>query len=516
MAKNSYKKVIALGLDYSEFQGGIKECTDEMKKLDSEHKKLTAEMENTASGSEKLEEKTEYLTKKIELQGKKVELAKKKLDELKESENATEAQVRRATTAFNNESAELSKLTNELTDNAVAQSNVKKNAEMLAAVVVAVGAAALTCVKDVAEFSDELKTLSEQTGVAVETLQGWNYASSFVDTEFETMTSSLQKLEKAMANSPEAFNQLGVSITTSTGQMRNAESVFYDTIDALGGIRNETEKDQMAMQIFGRSATELTGVINAGSKGLRDYQNQATSLGIVLSSDEVDAAAQCKDAFDQLNATFEAAKMHIGAALAPALTAIANAVASIPAPVLATVVAVSSLVAVFVLAVTTIASVIKAFQTISGAIGLATATMNPQLLMITAIIAALALLAYAIKEIIQLYKEWKEAQNEVNKSSAAMSNAIRGGGGGSSRGTGHNATGTKNWQGGATWVGENGPEIVNLPPGSRIYNNNESKQFSSPTYNISMNVDITKLKSVNDVVDAVQGLGMSAGLGGAV
>lgn len=31
MANNSYKKVIALGLDYSEFQGGIKECKDEMK-----------------------------------------------------------------------------------------------------------------------------------------------------------------------------------------------------------------------------------------------------------------------------------------------------------------------------------------------------------------------------------------------------------------------------------------------------------------------------------------------------
>jgi hypothetical protein len=31
-----------------------------------------------------------------------------------------------------------------------------------------------------------------------------------------------------------------------------------------------------------------------------------------------------------------------------------------------------------------------------------------------------------------------------------------------------------------------------------------------------MNVDITKLKSVKDVVDAVQGLGMSASVGGLV
>ena len=54
MASGSYKKVIALGLDYSEFQGGIKECTEEMKKLDSEHKALSSEMDKTASSSDKL------------------------------------------------------------------------------------------------------------------------------------------------------------------------------------------------------------------------------------------------------------------------------------------------------------------------------------------------------------------------------------------------------------------------------------------------------------------------------
>lgn len=35
-------------------------------------------------------------------------------------------------------------------------------------------------------------------------------------------------------------------------------------------------------------------------------------------------------------------------------------------------------------------------------------------------------------------------------------------------GIGVNARGTDNWRGGETWVGEEGPEIVNLPPGSRV------------------------------------------------
>lgn len=37
-----------------------------------------------------------------------------------------------------------------------------------------------------------------------------------------------------------------------------------------------------------------------------------------------------------------------------------------------------------------------------------------------------------------------------------------------------NAAGTRNWRGGLTWVGEQGPELVNLPSGSDVYSNRES------------------------------------------
>ena len=439
---------------------------------------------------------------------------------MKNSENATEAQVRKATIAFNNETAELNRLNNELVDTNVKQSNVQQSAAALVAVITAVGAAAASCVTDVMAYADELETLSSQTGVAVETLQAWDYASELIDTDFDTMTSSLAKLTKSMTTAPDAFKQLGVKITDASGNFRSAEDVFYDTIDALGKVKNETEKDQLAMQIFGKSATELTGVIEAGSKGLESYKQEAEALGLILSDDEVQAASEAQDAFDRLNKSFEVAKMKIGAELAPVVTVIANAIAQIPAPVLATVAAIASLIAIIATAIVTIGSIVKAFNNITSAIGLSTAVMNPNLVVILAIVAALALLAAAIAKLIQLYRQWRTEQEAVNESTKKLQSNLSvnmdttGSGG---RGTtDHKASGGVS-RGGLTWVGENGPELVDLPSGSRVYNSNESKQISnSPTYNISMNVDITKLKSVNDVVKAVQGLGMSASVGGAV
>lgn len=54
-------------------------------------------------------------------------------------------------------------------------------------------------------------------------------------------------------------------------------------------------------------------------------------------------------------------------------------------------------------------------------------------------------------------------------------------GSGGSSGVGANAEGDNNWRGGVTWVGEKGPELVNLPRGTRILPNKESVALASGT-----------------------------------
>ncbi|MCA1058120.1 phage tail tape measure protein [Rossellomorea aquimaris] len=44
-------------------------------------------------------------------------------------------------------------------------------------------------------------------------------------------------------------------------------------------------------------------------------------------------------------------------------------------------------------------------------------------------------------------------------------------------GIGRNAKGTKNWRGGLTWVGEEGPELIHLPKGSKVIPNPESEKI---------------------------------------
>lgn len=63
-----------------------------------------------------------------------------------------------------------------------------------------------------------------------------------------------------------------------------------------------------------------------------------------------------------------------------------------------------------------------------------------------------------------------------------------GGDGGSKDDTGHNANGTRYWKGGKTEVGEHGPEVVDLPSGSKIYPATSSKNMGG---NTSVKVNVT-------------------------
>lgn len=51
---------------------------------------------------------------------------------------------------------------------------------------------------------------------------------------------------------------------------------------------------------------------------------------------------------------------------------------------------------------------------------------------------------------------------------------------------GKNANGTQNWKGGMTWVGERGPELVNLPRGAQVIPNHRAQNMASGGINVTV------------------------------
>lgn len=187
-------------------------------------------------------------------------------------------------------------------------------------------------VVDAAAYADEINTLAAQTGLSTDSLQEFYYMTDLIDVPVDTITGAMAKLIRNMdsaregsGNAAEAFEMLGISITDANGELRSNQDVFYEAVDALGNMTNETERDAAAMALFGRSAQDLNPLIEAGSEGLEAFRQEAHDMGYVLDGESLDALNDVNDAFDRIHNTTDTVKRQLALALAPVIEDIAEA-----------------------------------------------------------------------------------------------------------------------------------------------------------------------------------------------
>lgn len=140
-----------------------------------------------------------------------------------------------------------------------------------------------------AENAKQLKTMSQETGLTVEQLQELQYTSAALGIEEDEVQDKMKDLVSAMRDARDgsedmqgAFKRLGVEVTDRSGELKSAGDVFFEVVDALGSVQNATERDALAMQIFGEEAQKLNPLIDAGKETLQRYSEEANKLGYVM------------------------------------------------------------------------------------------------------------------------------------------------------------------------------------------------------------------------------------------
>lgn len=293
--------------------------------------------------------------------------------------------------------------------------------------------------------ADDLNTLSKQTGISTADLQKFQFASDRIDVSLETMTGSMTKLKKNMASSSKdtqaAFEKLGVSVRdVSDGSMRQVTNVFDDVVKALAAIPNETERDQLAMQLFGKSADQLAGVIDDGGEALKAYGEQAEEMGLILSQDTLDRINETNDRIDEMKATFSASLLEVGAvvaeALAPIVTQVSEIVRSIAERlqaltpeqmqvvmgILAVVAAIAPLLSVGAKLFGGISALLTA---VSGLSAFISTTLIPAISAVAApVLAVIAVIAVLVASFKLLYDNSEDFRNKVNEVWAQVQETI--------------------------------------------------------------------------------------------
>ena len=282
--------------------------------------------------------------------------------------------------------------------------------------------------------ADDLNTLAKQTGLSTEEIQKMQYAADLVDVSFSDIEGALKKLKPKMTENNATFQELGVAVTDANGNLRSSTEVFYDTIAALSQIENETERDQVAMELFGKSADSLAGIIDDGGAALKAYGQEAENLGLILDQDTLDSLNTLNDTVDKLKANFTGAFAKLGATVAtqfgPYLEKaaqyaqqLADKIANLSPETVELIAKIAGVVAVIApltsglgkvvggvgKAMTTVPKVVGTIKKAGTAIKAIGALLSPQVLIITAIVAAVVAAG------ILIYKNWDKIKAATEK-----------------------------------------------------------------------------------------------------
>ena len=601
-----------------EYRQAISDIGSKMQVLDSEMRKVSATYAKNADSTEALSAKNDILAKKITEQTNKINYMRAALQQSAEKYGEADKRTMKWQTSLNNAEAELARLNNTVAENNEKMQESEKETGNLGDItekltqkfgislpdgmkkslngmgaldaqsialagglagvttaIVNVEKALISMTREAASAADDIATMSSVTGVSTETLQAFAYSAELTDVSVDRIADSLKYTTKSMAEAAagtgeayEAYRQLGVAITDSNGNLRSAEAVFYDTIDALGKMENGTERDATAMKLMSKSAQELNPLISAGSEALKGYAKEAQSTGYILDDKLIGALLESDDAFQRLQKTQEAVKKQLAAEFAPYLTQFYSDTAKATQD-LGKGIRDSGIVDSFGMLLETVGGILnpmdqlfnyrvpaltKALRPLAEIMaGIAdTADFVSSLLRLDfkgASAAAGFLYSYGTKNNVQtLNDKWTATDtnaatlsngygsyydSETGKyygSLEAYANAqyeaLWAAGDKSISGTSQavwvedfieklrgNASGTDNWPGGFTRVGENGPEAMYLPAGTRITSASETRYGAGDIYIDRIVIDAKNVREFEDIVQLVQNWRVSARMG---
>lgn len=588
-----------------EYKQALSEIGNGMRVLDSEMRKVQSAYAKNADSVESLAAQNDVLERKILSQTEKIEYLKAALQQSAEKYGESDKRTMQWQTSLNNAEAELNNLNNKLDENKEKiEESGKETGNLgdvvggltekfgiklpegmqksmnsmgslnttsvkiaggfvaLAVAIAKVEKALIQMTRESAEAADDIVTLSSVTGMSTDSIQELNYMADLTDVSLDRIRDSLKETTNKMQEAAtgtgdayEAYNKLGVEITDVDGQLRSAEDVFYDTIDALGDMKNKTERDALAMDLMSESAQDLNPLIIQGSQTLKAYADEAHNVGYVLDEEALSALGAVDDAYQRLQKSQEGAKNQLSAEFAPYLTEFYEKITKLikdGGQALKD----SGIVDSFGMLLETVGDIIAPTDQLSSdTVPKLTEALRPLAEIMAGIADTIDFISGAATVLTTGIWDWdkwsggwkqmgkaagfgysygngnntqtlkeKWEQTDINRATSAngygqyyangkwysnYESYLRDEWEKSGTGTtfeywkmqkGYNASGTDYWRGGRTLIGEYGPEEVVLPQGTRILTAQETRQSSGgDTFYIT--IPANTVKEFNDIVN---------------
>lgn len=179
-------------------------------------------------------------------------------------------------------------------------------------------------VRSVIDEMDEMHKTASRIGVDTEQLAGLKLAFDLGGASAQDMQMSMQYLARDIQGNNKAFSDLGISITDANGRIKTSRELLGEVADAFAKMPDGANKTAIAMQLFGRSGSNIIPVLNGGSEAFDEIDARARAFGITLDQETAEKAEHFNDQLTLLSAKVSGVKQQFVIGLLPALGRVAD------------------------------------------------------------------------------------------------------------------------------------------------------------------------------------------------
>jgi hypothetical protein len=190
----------------------------------------------------------------------------------------------------------------------------------------AIAAPLAIAVKSFSSMGDAVAKMSKRTGVAVETLSAWGFAAERAGADIAAVETGIKRMQRTINDSvtgnkaaADALAAVGLSARDLQGLA--PEEQFRLLAASVNDIEDPTKKAALAMELFGRSGADLIPFFSE----MKDGEAAARKFGRTISAMDARNAEAVNDALGDLIGQVKALSFAAGAALAPEIKKVSEA-----------------------------------------------------------------------------------------------------------------------------------------------------------------------------------------------
>ena len=174
------------------------------------------------------------------------------------------------------------------------------------------------------DLSAGVKQLETRFGMSAEAASQMSTQLKLVGISIDDYTSMAFKLDKQIKSNEAGLNAMGVATRDSNGALLDQKTLLSNAADTMMQYEAGTNRNEVAMQLFGRSAGDAMSLLKLNESTQQRAAELTSAYGLALDDVALKSAKDYKLAMNEVKMAGESVASHLGEAMVPALTTLAE------------------------------------------------------------------------------------------------------------------------------------------------------------------------------------------------